>query len=327
MDPDGDGDPSDGIDGWRLDVAEEVPDGFWREWNALVKEINPEAYTTAEIWGPSADYLRRTGFDAAMNYAGFAIPVKGWLVDGQVGAAEFADRMEARMNERGFPRALALQNLVDSHDTQRIASAIANRPGPGHSYHAPRWFDYDQWQAISPRASPDYDIRAPGPEGRRIWKMVALLQSTWPGAPMIYYGTESGMWGGDDPDDRMPMVWPDLDYEPIRNDPRGGPVDPAEPVAFDEDMHAFYRAVLAFRDKEEALRRGGYERLATGPDWLAFERETDGRRLVAVFNHGSKPLETGRFLAPGETVLFATDPGSTKADQLPALSAAVFGTP
>ena len=50
MDPNGDGDPSDGIDGWRLDVANEVPTGFWRDWHALVRKINPQAYTVAEIW-------------------------------------------------------------------------------------------------------------------------------------------------------------------------------------------------------------------------------------------------------------------------------------
>lgn len=50
MDPNGDGDPSDGVDGWRLDVANEVGTGFWMEWNDFVKSINPLAYTVPEIW-------------------------------------------------------------------------------------------------------------------------------------------------------------------------------------------------------------------------------------------------------------------------------------
>jgi glycosidase len=63
MDPNGDGDPSDGIDGWRLDVAEEVPAGFWRDWHALVRSINPEALTVAEVWSDPRDFMARAGFD------------------------------------------------------------------------------------------------------------------------------------------------------------------------------------------------------------------------------------------------------------------------
>ena len=89
MDPNGDGDPSDGIDGWRLDVAEKVGDGFWQDWHELVKSINPHAYTTAEIWGEASGYLERTKFDAAMNYHAFAIPIKGGLIDGTLPVREF----------------------------------------------------------------------------------------------------------------------------------------------------------------------------------------------------------------------------------------------
>ena len=45
---------------------------------------------------------------------------------------------------------------------------------------------------------------------RRVQRLVALLQMTYVGPPMIYYGTEAGMWGADDPCDRMPMVWPEM---------------------------------------------------------------------------------------------------------------------
>ena len=59
MDPNGDGDPSDGIDGWRLDVADERPAKFWADWNAHVRKLNPNAYTTAEVWAPRVEVCQR----------------------------------------------------------------------------------------------------------------------------------------------------------------------------------------------------------------------------------------------------------------------------
>ena len=81
MDPNGDGDPSDGIDGWRLDVANEVPTGFWRDWHALARKINPQCYTVAEIWDDAQRFLDEGQFSATMNYYGFSFPVKGFLID------------------------------------------------------------------------------------------------------------------------------------------------------------------------------------------------------------------------------------------------------
>jgi hypothetical protein len=81
-----------GIDGWRLDVANEVPTGFWREWNRFVRELNPEAYTVAEIWDEASDYLRDAGFSATMNYHAFSYPVKGFLIDNYIGPEAFAEK-------------------------------------------------------------------------------------------------------------------------------------------------------------------------------------------------------------------------------------------
>ena len=85
---------SDGIDGWRLDVANEVPAPFWHDWNAYVRELNPEAYTVAEIWDDPQEFLDRGGFSATMNYHGFAFPVKGYLIDGQLKPTDFGRLMD-----------------------------------------------------------------------------------------------------------------------------------------------------------------------------------------------------------------------------------------
>ncbi|MDE2732723.1 MAG: alpha-amylase family glycosyl hydrolase [Bacteroidota bacterium] len=119
MDPNGDGDPSDGIDGWRLDVATDIPSGFWRSWHQGVCSLNPSAYTVAEIWDASAEYLAETGFGGVMNYHDFAYPVKGFLMDATLMPSMLGDRMPAEGPTR--------LNLVDSHDTDQLASMIVNR--------------------------------------------------------------------------------------------------------------------------------------------------------------------------------------------------------
>jgi len=119
MDPNGDGDPSDGIDGWRLDVATDIPSGFWRSWHQGVCSLNPAAYTVAEIWDASAEYLAETGFGGVMNYHDFAYPVKGFLMDATLMPSMLGDRMPAEGPTR--------LNLVDSHDTDQLASMIVNR--------------------------------------------------------------------------------------------------------------------------------------------------------------------------------------------------------
>ena len=90
MDPNGDGDPSDGIDGWRLDVADERPAQFWAEWNAHVRKLNPLAYTSAEVWKDAKQMIADGGFSACMNYHAFAIPVKGCLIDHHLSMSKFA---------------------------------------------------------------------------------------------------------------------------------------------------------------------------------------------------------------------------------------------
>jgi glycosidase len=300
MDPNQDGNPNDGIDGWRLDVAEEIPTGFWQEWHAHVRSINPQAYTVAEIWGPPAEFIKNNHFDAAMNYHGFAIPVKGWLIDGKISAGEFAKRLRVALETQAFPGVLALQNLVDSHDTQRLASAIANRD-TYPDYINVDWFDYDEGSRVNARSS-DYKNGTPDADGRRIWKMTALLQATFPGAPMIYYGTEIGMHGADDPEDRMPTPWHQVD----------------------RDILNCYQSVLQLRKASEVLRRGDFRIIEARDEaqCFVFERYFEGKKMVIALNRGKQPVHLGDYLN-GMTLRFATSEVS-KDRTLPYLSAAIY---
>ncbi|HHM23765.1 MAG TPA: alpha-amylase, partial [Bacteroidetes bacterium] len=115
MDPDGDGDPSDGIDGWRLDVAEEVAPPFWQDWHRLVKSINPSAITVAEIWGDASEWICDQRMDGTMNYL-FAKAVVSFFIDRKLAirAEEFAERLQALERAYGNAVLLRLWNLMDS---------------------------------------------------------------------------------------------------------------------------------------------------------------------------------------------------------------------
>ena len=287
MDPNGDGDPSDGIDGWRLDVANEVPIRFWADWNAHVRSLNPQAYTVTEIWENAASFIENGGFSATMNYYGFAFPVKGFLIDNAIPPSRFVELIEERRSEYQAADQYALQNLIDSHDTDRLASMIVN--AGKREFEQPERFDYDVGSRVSPRNTDSYDVRKPNERERRIQRLVALFQMTYVGAPMIYYGTEAGMWGADDPDDRMPMVWDDLTYEPQRAAPRGL-TRPVDEVTFDRELFDYYKSLVSLRKGAEALRRGDFQVLVADDERnvLAFSRTAGGETVVIVLNRSEE---------------------------------------
>lgn len=201
MDPDANGDPSDGIDGWRLDVANEVPHGFWKKWRKLVKSINKDAFITGEIWEKAAPWLAGDEFDSVMNYE-FAKTAYRFFINTSPGyrllPAQFDRALKEALDAYPLQVNLALQNLFGSHDTERVLSAIKN---PDRDYDAKnRLQDGDD----------QYDTSRPGEREVLIYKLMLLFQFTFPGSPMIYYGDEAGMWGADDPEDRKPMFWPDI---------------------------------------------------------------------------------------------------------------------
>ena len=302
MDPDGDGDPADGIDGWRLDVAPERPAKFWADWNAHVRKLNPHAYTSCEIWTDPARLIADGGFSASMNYFGFAIPVKGFLVDARITATQFARLLDARRGALPGPAAGMMQNLMDSHDTDRLASMIVNAPQA--KYSDPEKIDYNTNGISGPPAA--YQIRRPNDRERAIQRLVVLFQMTYPGAPMIYYGDEAGMWGGNDPDDRLPMAWADLKFAPQAIDPRGQPRT-ADDVNFDPAVFQSYRAAIALRREHLALRRGGFQMLGTFDDQrtLAFLRGSGAEARLVLLNRSEQAQSIALKLPAGIAADFA----------------------
>jgi glycosidase len=234
-----------------------------------------------------------------MNYFGFAFPAKGFLIDDVLTPSEAVLQLSGRRT--AYPEAVqqALQNLIDSHDTDRLASMIVNagrRP-----YTQPDRFDYDI--GVSPRYVADYDVRKPTNAQRRIQRLVVLLQMTYVGAPMIYYGTEAGMWGGDDPCDRMPMVWPEATYEPQQADPLGRERG-ADVVEFDNALFDYYAAAVRLRRQMPALRRGTIEFVRSDDKsrFLSFQRADGEQTLYVGFNRGEDDYRWEIPLDEGESV-------------------------
>ena len=123
--------------------------------------------------------------------------------------------------------------------------------------------------------------------------MVALFQMVYVGPPMIYYGTEAGMWGGDDPSNRMPMVWPEKSYEPQDNPSQDGN-DQADTVEFDRAIHDYYRMAFHLRRRHSALQDFGPSELLLADDRtqvLVMRRWNEEETLYVVFDRGNEPRE------------------------------------
>ncbi len=157
-----------GIDGWRLDVPNEIPHEFWIEWRALVKSINPEAYIVGEIWEDGQGWLHGDQFDAVMNYR-FRAACLDFFARESITVTQFDGRLQLQRAEYPSDVNYALQNLLGSHDTERFLTLCNG----------------DQ----------------------KTMELAWLFQMTYVGAPMIYYGDEVGMTGGKDPGCRGTMIW------------------------------------------------------------------------------------------------------------------------
>ncbi|NEQ97790.1 MAG: glycoside hydrolase family 13 protein [Cyanothece sp. SIO2G6] len=244
-----------GIDGWRLDVANEIEvEGFWQEFRDRIKAINPEAYIVAEIWEDSRSWLDGTQFDGVTNYL-FTEPALAFGVGDRVqieyverpnytpypaiDAHEYALRIERLLQMYDWNIQLTQLNLLDSHDTARIFTVAGG--------------DQDSPDAVA--------LAVP-----RI-HLAVLLMMTFPGAPCVYYGDEVGLASGsEDPSYRYTF--------------------PAE-ADWNQDILKFYKALIQLRHDHPALRTGTYKTVCADGYLYGFTRQLETQTMLVLVNAGA----------------------------------------
>ncbi len=163
-----------GIDGWRLDVMDEISDDFLRAFRKAVKAANPDALILGEAWHDPRAWLAGDELDGVMNY-GLTKALIDYLVDGALTARQAASRLTRLFFRTTSISARMMMNLLDSHDTDRFLTLLRG--------------------------------------DRQRLKLALCLLFFFPGMPCVYYGDEIGMTGGYDPDCRKGFIWDETAWD------------------------------------------------------------------------------------------------------------------
>lgn len=276
-----DGDVSKGIDGIRLDVADQIGLDFWKEYRKHVKTINPEAALVGEIWWQEwpdqfmnpADYCNGNAFDAVMHYQVYR-PAKYFFSesDFSIDAVAFKDSLLFHLQRLTSDYQNAMMNVASSHDTPRLVTCFSNK-GKYKS-------------GASPFEDADY---LPVKLNEKVINSIflyRLFQFTFPGAPHIWNGDEMGMWGADDPDCRKPLWWPELEFE--AETIQGARVG-QEPIApgYDQMFYFFISTLSKMRAENAVLSEGKIEFTDAKGKFLGFRRYDESDEFRVYFNLNS----------------------------------------
>jgi cyclomaltodextrinase / maltogenic alpha-amylase / neopullulanase len=167
------------IDGWRLDVAGELPLSFWQQLRQAVRAVKPDAYLLGEYWGDARTFLQGDSFDATMNYP-FRRSVLGFL-NGDWDASALARDLSRLYFRLPKPSADTQYNLLGSHDIPRLLTVLGGNPA--------------------------------------LARLAFALQVAYPGTPALYYGDELGLLGQGDPDCRRAYPWTEAHAAQEHTDP------------------------------------------------------------------------------------------------------------
>ena len=188
-----------GTSGWRLDVADELPDAFLTDLRGAVKKENPDALILGEVWenaavkiayGARRSYLLGFQLDSVMNYP-FKNAILDYVRSGD--CTSFYNTVTEIISLYPPQSVAVLMNLLGTHDTERILTALGADPAD---------FSRSNEQKASFRLSPEKREHA-----EQLLKFASTLQFTLPGMPSVFYGDEAGMEGFGDPFCRRPYPW------------------------------------------------------------------------------------------------------------------------
>ena len=255
-----------GIDGWRLDVADELPDRFLEELRERIHSVNPESILIGEVWENAADkiaygkrrsYFRGAQLDSVMNY-----PTRKALLD-------YAENGDAKALAcaltdlySSYPKTVSdsLMNLIGTHDTERVLTILGNPRKVRDNAYA--------YNAVQAGLRLTDEERA---RGTKLLRMISALQFTLFGFPCIYYGDEAGMEGMSDPFCRYPFPWHNINKE----------------------INDHYKKLGAIRRGEKIFAGGEFKitRASGGHfEFVRYKKEEKGYILVAV-NMADEPIK------------------------------------
>ncbi|WP_299548066.1 alpha-amylase family glycosyl hydrolase [Seonamhaeicola sp.] len=281
LDPNGDGNPSDGIDGYRLDVAAETPLGFWRDFRKHVRGINPDAYLLGEIWWEEwpdklldpEPFLQGDIFDGVMNYRWYRTS-RQFLnaAPTEISASNLIDSLHLFRSNIREENNYAMMNLNGGFDTPRVLTSFFNQN------------QYKYYCKVS--EDPNYKIHKPDESTHQRVRLLLAHQYTYIGAPHIWAGDEMGMWGADDPSTRKPLLWPEFTFDDEKVHPLGME-KPIDKVAFNKDLFAYYQKLIHIRKGNPVLSRGDIEFLNVDSEKvLAYSRYDDEHEIITIINSG-----------------------------------------
>ncbi|HUS89848.1 MAG TPA: 4-alpha-glucanotransferase, partial [Desulfosporosinus sp.] len=252
-----------GVAGWRLDVADELPDEFIQELRQAIKSIRPNAILIGEVWedasnktsyGKQREYFLGNELDGTMNYpfrASFLRFILGQS-DSSVVHHEVMSLYENYPRENFY----AAMNLIGSHDTIRILTLLGDAPAE---------------QSLTDTEQRTF--RLP-PYARQLavqrLKILSLVQMTFPGVPCIYYGDEAGVEGYADPYNRGTYPWGKEDGE----------------------IMDWYRRILRMRAEYEVLQTGDFKSFFFEPDVYGFARAGNDEEIIILINRHCEETKT-----------------------------------
>ncbi len=238
-----------GAKGWRLDVADELPDQFIKKLRRTVKDVDAEAVIIGEVWedasnkisyGERREYLLGDELDSVTNY-----PFRNILVEFFLQRRSTADTYRALMSLfENYPleHFYSIMNLLGSHDTPRILTVLGEAP---------------KEHILTQRQKADFSLPAEQRLlGIKRLKLLVLVQMTFPGVPCIYYGDEAGAEGYGDPYNRGTYPWGREEGELLN----------------------WYKKLVNLRNDHDVLKTGEWIPVQAGPDIFCYLRRiTEGR--------------------------------------------------
>lgn len=277
------GNVKDGIDGYRLDVADHIGMKFWRDYHTYVKSISPDAYLVGEIWWENypnrlmnpLPYTSGDVFDAVMFYQVYR-PAKYFFSNSDFGinAQQFRDSLKYQWNRLDPEFVMAMMGVSATHDSPRLLSCF-NNPGK-YKYRAKHQDD------------PAYKTGKPDEETYQRVKLYLMHQFTSLSAPHIWNGDEMGMWGSDDPDCRKPLWWPDYTFENESRTADDGKSVYSDPVGFNKPLFEFYKSLIAIRKAYPELNYGKIRFLETQGKAIAYKRYNGNDEIIVLLNAGTE---------------------------------------